>query len=274
MSDDRLLTIGEFSRLSLLSIRMLRHYDEHGVLPPTRVDPWTGYRSYHPALLRAAGRLRALRDAGVGVPDLAACAPFDDTARLRAVLLERRRAVQAELALVAGRLADIDRFLADLEGPVMSTTVTRTTLPARRVASLRDVIPTYGDEGLLWSRLGAALAAAGAVPAADAAAVAVFHDEGFVERGADVEVQLDVTGPFPDADGVRYVEEPAVDAVVGELRGPYEGVGAVMAELGAWIAERGLRVSGPMRNVYVVGPTTEPDPSAWVTRVCLPVTGA
>jgi len=274
MSDDRLLTIGEFSRLSMLSIRMLRHYDEHGVLPPTRVDPFSGYRSYHPALLRTAGRVRALRDAGVGVPDLAACAPFDDEARLRAVLLERRRAAQAEIAVAEGRLADIDRFLAHLEGPVMSTTVTRTTLPARRVASLRGVIPTYGDEGLLWQRLGAALAAAGAAPAPDAAAVAVFHDEGFVEQDADVEVQLDVAAPFPEVDGVRYVEEPAVDAAVGELHGPYEGVGAVMAELGAWIAARGLRVAGPMRNVYVVGPVTEPDPSAWVTRVCLPVATA
>lgn len=274
MSDDRLLTIGEFSRLSMLSIRMLRHYDEHGVLPPTRVDPFSGYRSYHPALLRTAGRVRALRDAGVGVHDLAACAPFDDAARLRAVLLERRRAVQAEIAVAERRLADIDRFLTDLEGPVMSTTVTRTTLPARRVAALRGVIPTYDDEGVLWQRLGAALDSAGVAPAPDAAAVAVFHDEGFVEQDADVEVQLDVARPFRDADDVRYVEEPAVDAVVGELHGPYEGVGAVMAELGAWIAARGLRVAGPMRNVYVVGPVTEPDPSAWVTRVCLPVATA
>lgn len=274
MSDDRLLTIGEFSRLSMLSVRMLRHYDEHGVLPPTRVDPFSGYRSYHPALLRTAGRVRALRDAGVGVAELAACAPFDDPGRLREVLLGRRRAARAEIALAEGRLAGIDRFLADLEGPVMSTTITRTTLPARRVASLRGVIPAYDDEGLLWQRLGAALEASGAVPAADASAVAVFHDEGFVEHDPDVEVQLDVVGPFAATGGVRCVGEPAVDAAVAELRGPYEGVGAVMADLGAWIAARGLRVAGPMRNVYVVGPTAEPDPAAWVTRVCLPVAPA
>lgn len=278
MSDDRLLTIGEFSRLSMLSIRMLRHYDEHGVLPPTRVDPFSGYRSYHPALLRTAGRIRALRDAGVGVAELAACAPFDDEGRLRAVLLAQRRAAEGEIALAAGRLADIDRFLTDLEGPVMSTTVTRTTLPARRIASLRAVIPTYADEGLLWQRIGAGLGPLGAVPVAGAAAVAVFHDERFVEHDADVEVQLDVAAPFDGAasgtEGVRYVEEPPVDVVEGELRGSYDGVGDVMAELGAWIAAHGLRVAGPMRNVYEVGPASTPDPSAWVTRVCVPVAEA
>ena len=39
-----LMTIGEFSSLSRLSVRMLRHYDSHGVLVPTTVDHRTGYR--------------------------------------------------------------------------------------------------------------------------------------------------------------------------------------------------------------------------------------
>ncbi|HEY0215491.1 MAG TPA: MerR family transcriptional regulator [Cellulomonas sp.] len=274
MSSDRLLTIGEFSRLSLLSVRMLRHYDEHGVLTPTRVDPFSGYRYYHPALLRTAGRVRALRDAGLGVPDLAACAPFTDVARLRVVLQDRREAARAEAAVVAGRLRDIDRFLEELERPVMSTTVTRTTLPARRVASVRDVIPGYGDEGLLWQRLGAGFAATGARGAPDALAVAVFHDEGFVEQDPDVEVQLDVVAPFTDAAGLRCVEVPPVDAACAELHGSYDGVGAALADLAEWIDTHGLRADGPMFNVYVVGPTQDPDPAHWVTRVCLPVTGA
>lgn len=38
--------IGEFSRLTQVSIRMLRYYDETGLLHPAQVDPFTGYRSY------------------------------------------------------------------------------------------------------------------------------------------------------------------------------------------------------------------------------------
>ena len=38
--------IGEFSKLSRISIRMLRHYDEIGLLVPEETDPWTGYRRY------------------------------------------------------------------------------------------------------------------------------------------------------------------------------------------------------------------------------------
>lgn len=39
-----MLKIGEFSKLSRISIRMLRHYDEAGILKPQSVDSVTGYR--------------------------------------------------------------------------------------------------------------------------------------------------------------------------------------------------------------------------------------
>ena len=39
-----MLKIGDFSKLSRVSIRMLRHYDEIGLLVPASTDPFTGYR--------------------------------------------------------------------------------------------------------------------------------------------------------------------------------------------------------------------------------------
>ncbi|MFD0460351.1 MerR family DNA-binding transcriptional regulator [Streptomyces violaceoruber] len=47
------LTIGEFSRITHLSIRMLRRYHEQDLLVPAEVDPDTGYRYYSP---RRSGR--------------------------------------------------------------------------------------------------------------------------------------------------------------------------------------------------------------------------
>lgn len=56
-----MLKIGEFSKLSRVSVRMLRHYDEVGLLAPSEVDPMTGYRYYSERQLIAAGRIAALR---------------------------------------------------------------------------------------------------------------------------------------------------------------------------------------------------------------------
>ena len=57
-----LLSIGEFSSLARLSVRMLRHYDAHGVLVPAQVDPVTGHRRYAPAQLEDAVHVHGLRD--------------------------------------------------------------------------------------------------------------------------------------------------------------------------------------------------------------------
>ena len=41
-----MLSIGEFSRVTQLSIKALRLYHEKGILSPGKVDPATGYRYF------------------------------------------------------------------------------------------------------------------------------------------------------------------------------------------------------------------------------------
>ena len=66
-----MLSIGDFARLGQVSPRMLRHYDEIGLLSPDRVDPATGYRYYAAHQLARLHRLVALRDLGLtNVTDL------------------------------------------------------------------------------------------------------------------------------------------------------------------------------------------------------------
>ncbi|WP_146192366.1 MerR family transcriptional regulator [Cellulomonas sp. WB94] len=269
---EHLLSIGEFSRLSRITIRMLRHYDEHGVLHPTRVDAFSGYRHYSPGLLRAAGRIRDLRDVGLRVDELAACAPvLDDAAALRPVLERQRARLLTDAATVADRVREVDRLITELEVPLMPVEITHRTIPARTVASVRDTIPGYQDEGLLWERLMAGLAATGGRVAPSPLTVAVFHDDAFVESGPDVEVRLDVVGPVTEAGDVRVLDVPEQQVAVGTLHGGFDGIGSVMVAIAQWVGERGYRFDGPMFNIYVVGPPDEPDPARWVTDVCAPV---
>lgn len=48
-----LLTIGDFSRMTHLSVKALRHYHDVGVLEPAAIDQFTGYRSYDVAQVPA-----------------------------------------------------------------------------------------------------------------------------------------------------------------------------------------------------------------------------
>ena len=43
---DVLVTIGDFSRMTHLSVKALRHYHDVGLLEPAQVDTASGYRLY------------------------------------------------------------------------------------------------------------------------------------------------------------------------------------------------------------------------------------
>jgi DNA-binding transcriptional MerR regulator len=98
-----LMSIGRFARLTGLTVKALRHYDELGLLRPTSVDAETGYRSYGAEQVRRAETIRALRRLELPLDDIAIVLATDDPALLRRVLVDhqRRTAVRsAELKVV------------------------------------------------------------------------------------------------------------------------------------------------------------------------------
>lgn len=276
MSDNgsaRLLGIGDFSRLAMLSVRMLRHYDERGVLAPAHVDPASGYRYYSPTQLRTAGRIRALRDAGCGVAQIATLLPlFGNADALREALAEHARSLDAAARVIAGQRSLLETIITRLEEPTMSITVEERTLPALPVLTLRRTIPSYDAEGELWGELMAALGPGGADPSRlGRLAGATFHDDDYREHDVDVAVWMEYHGDYHQTGDITRARFPEQRVAWATLYGPYDGIGAVFEAIGAWTAEHGHAPAGPMFNIYVVGPSNDPDPANWVTEVNYPI---
>ena len=90
--DDDLLPIGQFARLSGLSVGALRHYDELDLLRPSEVDPLTGYRRYQVGQLEDARVIARLRELEVPLDEIRAVLAEDDpTERARRLAGHRRR---------------------------------------------------------------------------------------------------------------------------------------------------------------------------------------
>ena len=60
--EDTMFKIGEFSKLTQVSIRMLRYYDEMGIFKPEKVDTFTGYRMYSASQIPTLQKIIILRD--------------------------------------------------------------------------------------------------------------------------------------------------------------------------------------------------------------------
>ena len=207
-----MLKIGEFSKLSRISIRMLRHYDELGLLMPETTDPFTGYRYYSEAQLFTAGRINALKAMGFRLCDAAEVLHcWEDRAALERRLLSRREAARLQAAEAAERLRLLDTALERLrKDEPMQYDVTVKTIPERYVASVRQIIPNYDQEGSLWSIFQGETAHLHIQNGDPCLCVALFHDGDYKESDVDVEIQKSVKGTYPDTEHVKFKTMPAV----------------------------------------------------------------
>ncbi|GAA2314598.1 MerR family transcriptional regulator [Streptomyces violaceusniger] len=146
-----LLTIGAFARASRLSPKALRLYDELGLLPPARVDPYSGYRLYDPAQLERARLVAWLRRLGMPLADIRAVCELEPEAAAREV-----RAYWARVEADTAARRDLAAFLVDhLSGKDATMSSDHTTLGIR-YAVLSDtgsVRESNDDAGYAGPRL-------------------------------------------------------------------------------------------------------------------------
>lgn len=268
-----LMTIGEFSSLSRLSVRMLRHYDAHGVLVPEHVDAHSGYRRYAPAQLRDAADIRNLRDVGLGVSAITALLAARGTSTWTDALALQRCTLVEELHAARERLSLIDRMLTPGEIP-MTIQLNRTAVPAMTVVALRGTVPSYSDEGRLWERLMPALQQQGIRPVGPCGVIE--HDDEYREADVDLSVYCPVA-PGTRAEGPLVVLQlPERDCLVAHVIGPYTQISQAHDLIVQRMEAEGLaaRQDGTLAsnvfNRYLVTPD-QAAPEDLVTEVCRPL---
>ena len=268
-----MIKIGDFSKLSRVSVRMLRHYDEIGILIPTHVDQFTAYRYYSAEQLSVVSKIGALKDMGFALSVIKEIlSAYGDNDSLRNYLKIQHTQAKQEAETAERRLLLLESALNRIgDENFMSYAVNVKEIPQRYVASLRKIIPSYGDERILWEQMGGETKPMNMQMANPSFSLAVFHDEGYKESDVDVEIQIAVTGTYKDTESVRFLIVPAVNVASCVVKGGYDQLTAVNEAIAAWVTDNGYDFNGAMFCIYHVSPGHDPNPENWVTEVCYPV---
>lgn len=269
-----MLRIGDFSKLSRISIRMLRHYDELGLLVPENTDYNTCYRYYTEEQLPVAARITALKDMGFSLAVISEILKnYDKPKALSEFLTIKQAEVQAQAEEISRRLLLLETTINRLrkDETAMNYNVVLKTLPERYVASVRKVIPAYDQEGILWNLLMTETAAMNLQQACSGDSLAIFHDEGFKENDVDVEIQISVKGQFPNTEHVIFKTVPAVEIASATYKGSYEQITAANHAVANWVNDNAYEFNGAMFCIYHVSPAQTKNSDELVTEVCYPV---
>lgn len=246
--------IADFSRFTRVSVKMLRHYDELGLLCPAHVDPDTGYRFYAADQLPRLNRVIALKDLGFGLEQIRGLLHDQLPAEeLRGMLRLRRAELEAQIREAHHRLAQVAERLQQIahETAAPRYDVVFRPVPPQLVASLRAVVP---DDGPAIAALFAELELHVAAQRLRAAAtpLTLFHDPEYHDQELDVEVAVPTLRPVAPGGRVAARELPGEPLVACAVyTGGYERTDEALQAILRAVAASGYSVAGPWREVYL-----------------------
>lgn len=269
-----MLKIGLFSKLSRISVRMLRHYDEMGLLKPETIDSFSGYRYYSETQLPIAERITALKGMGFSLSTIKEIMEnFDNPVALAQFLAVKKAEVLAESKAIQRRLLLLETTMDKLrkDGTTMTYSVSLKELPERQVASVRQLIPSYYEEKHLWEVLRQETTPLHMKGDDPCYPLAIFHDGEYKESDVDVEVQKSVKGTYPNTKHVIFKTVPPIFFASATYQGNYDKIGEVNEAVAHWVKNNGYEFNGLSFCIYHVSPHETSNSEEWVTEVCYPV---
>ncbi len=263
-----LLSIGEFSTMTHLSVKTLRHYHDAGLLEPELVDPHSGYRYYATHQVPTAQIIRRFRDLDMPVREVARLIATSDAADRSSLIAEHLRRLEQRLATTGEAVRALQRLLAP-DPPRLEVVHRRE--PARRVTAVHGRIEL--DDALGWyaeamSEIDDAVGTAGARRTGPPGG---HYDNSLFTDGTGHATVFVPTDREVRAARVRPVDLPAREIALTVHRGPHDDIDLTYGALGTHLAEHALVVDGPVLETYLVGPRDTDDPAAWRTEIGWPV---
>ncbi|OKH84475.1 MerR family transcriptional regulator [Mycobacterium sp. SWH-M3] len=262
------LSIGDFSRMTQLSVKTLRHYHDVRLLEPHHVDPSTGYRYYTVDQVPTAQVVRRLRDLGMPVADVRAvltCAPGERNE----LISEHLKRLEDQLDATRSAVESLRAILAP---PAESSRIEHRTVAATPAAAISATVDR--DDLLPWWQ--GAVGELQAIVAADrltvtGAPAALFGFGIFADDRGDATVFIPVSGDVRPVGRVRPAVIPAAELAVIVHQGPHEHVDVDYSALGAYATSHEISVEGPLREYYDRFCWDTTDSAQWRTQLCWPI---
>jgi len=245
-------SIGEFSRITSLSIKSLRLYHEKEILIPSEVDEFTGYRYYNEANVETARVIGILKNYDFSLSEIK---EILDEVTDESELVEQFQKKREEIEKKINRYKEVSRSIEliiqkEKENNMNAKDefeIEEKELDTILIAGYR-MKGKYSDVGnafgMIAKKFGRHL---------NGKPMTLFYDSEYKETDADFE------GCFPvrkgaSEEGISVRELKGGKCVSLIHKGPYENLGDSYKRIYSYMNEKRYKAIIPSREVYVKGP--------------------
>jgi DNA-binding transcriptional MerR regulator len=268
--------VGEFSQLAQVSKRLLRYYDEIGLLKPIHTDRFTGYRYYSAEQMVHLNRILALKDLGLSLDQIQRIVRENvSTEELHGMLLLKKAEIEQQVQGELQRIRKIESRLqairhAEANRPL---NVVLKHTPAQPVLSVRTVVESFEAGLALFGHVMRTLPEKSIY----GLRFCICHSDGFVERDLDLEMGRLLEAPsHPPVPlhgdlHLRFRElEARATMATTVVQGALETIHTGYMEIGTWAEVHGYRLAAIPREITLQAPQAA-DGSDLITEIQFPV---
>lgn len=265
-----MLSIGQFSKTCLVTVKTLRHYEKIGLFKPAHVDEFSGYRYYNESQISSMLLISRLKRYGFSLSDIKDILTEHDKGVLLSRLKKRKSSLEMQIAQDQIIVEELDRHLHDFErtGNIMSyqnnyeisvqETNSKAILSCRHNMSINDFGKYYGTLYEKVTKENISLAGP---------TLAIYHDEEFNPECSDIELALEVSDP---SNATRIL--PGRTCAVTTHYGAYSGLPDAYGAITKWIKDSGYQMADCPYEIYIKTHFDNLPPDKWETLVYFPIT--
>lgn len=279
MGDENMLKIGDFSKLTHVSVRMLRYYDAQGLLKPSHVDAKTGYRMYSVDQVQQLQKIILLRDLSFTIAEIKEMLENWDDKYLVESIYSKIEETQKIIALEQKRISNLTKVVQHIESNHLDThyNVIVKSVPSQKVLSLRKKVENHFCEGILWEELDQFVQTNHVeIERHSHNNIAIYHDNEYKDNDVDTEVCFIVKSIGCNSDDNRfcYRELEPVDTMASMMvYGSYENLAGAYQSFVGWLTEhqQQFAIGEKSRLISIIGQHNTDNLDDYLTEIQIPL---
>lgn len=262
-----MLKIGDFSKMSLLTIKALRFYEKEGLLEPTEVDAETGYRLYSTQQLETASTIKFLRQLDFSIKEIK---EFLSGENLTKMLAYKKNKLTQNQQENNRKLSIINHMLEDKN---MNYKAVIKEIPECVVYSKTGVLKNYAEvTGLVLSSAEECLQLNPKIECVTPDyCFCEYLDGEFKTTNITARYSQAVKSKGVESENIKFRELPKTKVVSVYHKGSYSKFGDAYGYLVNFCENNGYKICAPIRECYIDGVWNKEDEADYLTELQAPV---
>lgn len=266
----KIYKIGDFSKMAQVTTKMLKYYEQCGLIEPAQIEQSSGYRYYDVEQLIPVSKIRTFLDMGFSTDEIKEMLNAEDnTDRFNCKIKELQKEFEENRRKTA--LLSFYREAVKNHEFNQKYRVSLKNIDSKLIATKHFILPDVFDLPEHWQRHYENVQCSGSKIVPFPNSFTCFHDEEYILENNDIELMLIIEKQGTKSDGIEYKTLNGFKAVSIIHNGRYEFLNEAYAFIYRWIEFNGYKVAGDPMECYLKSIYNTPDEEKFITEILIPI---